>query len=63
MAQLTNAHTITLVTPLVPIVHENTNQNFAKWLAAHPDPTYSAQAATWQFPVNESTLNGLRNRK
>ena len=58
-----NVRVITINAPLRPLVHEDTNQDFATWLGAHADPNYRAQAGTWLFPADVNALNGLRPRK
>jgi len=58
-----NVHVITLDTPLRPLVHEDTNQNFAAWLGAHANLNYRTQAGAWLFPADVNALNGLRSRK
>ncbi|OCK88892.1 uncharacterized protein K441DRAFT_668359 [Cenococcum geophilum 1.58] len=42
-ARMQNVRVITLTAPLHPLVHEDTNQDFATWLGAHADPNYHAQ--------------------
>ena len=58
-----NIRVITLTAPLRPLVHEDTNQDFATWLGAHANQNYHAQAGTWLFPADVNALNGLRSRK
>ena len=58
-----NIRVATLTAPLSPLVHEDTNQDFATWLGAHADQNYRAQAGAWLFPADLSALNGLRLRK
>lgn len=43
-ARMQNIRVITLSARLSPLVHENTNQDFATWLGAHADQNYRAQA-------------------
>ncbi|OCK88899.1 uncharacterized protein K441DRAFT_681491 [Cenococcum geophilum 1.58] len=62
-ARVENMRVITLTAPLSPIVHEDTNQDFATWLGAHANQNYGAQAGTWLFPADVNALNGLRSRR